>query len=115
MHKRDKKDSYRKRIEELIEGGHSGKKRSKCSRRTSDDIILVTGDIDNSSSNITNTNTNITNASTTNTNTNTTTTTTTSTNTTNANTSNVNAITIQRWVPGNAGIHKYSGLNKINL
>jgi hypothetical protein len=109
MHKRDKKDSYRRRIEELIEGGHSGK-RSKRSQRTSeksdnnnDDIILVTGNIDNSSSNITNAN--ITNASTTNTN----------TTTTNANTSNVNTITAQRWVPGNAGIHKYSGLNKINL
>ena len=92
MHKRDKKDSYRRRIEELIEGGHSGK-RSKRSQRTSeksdnnnDDIILVTGNIDNSSSNITN-----------------------------ANISNVNTITAQRWVPDNAGIHKYSGLNKINL
>jgi hypothetical protein len=96
--KRNKKNSFRRKIEELIEGGHSGKRRRTSEKKDNNIDNIVLG------RNITTTNT--TNA----------TTNTTNANTTNANTSNVNTIiTAQRWVPGNEGIYKYSGINKINL
>jgi hypothetical protein len=103
--KRNKKNSFRRKIEELIEGGHSGKRRRTSEKKDNniDNIVLgrniATTNTTNATTNTTNATTNTTNA-----------------NTTNANTSNVNTIiTAQRWVPGNEGIYKYSGINKINL